>query len=587
MNYPRAGPTSVRLLVPMLAGLLLFQLVAFAADEVCATCGGQVSVAGNFIHHKDGPAMVIEGATGSNGAVFREDVNGDNFSIVIAHLAAGRYTVAIGAVETESSGPGERVFDVTSGDNVLAKNFDLFAAAGGSRKVAAIRGTIEHEDDALRGPMKISFVASKGRAKFNTVEITDSAGASVASFSASELADAFSAAAMRAPVVRDPPIWREPAHPLRARADDLIRRMSLAEKVAQLKNAAPAIARLGLPAYDYWNEALHGVANNGVATVFPEPIGAASSWNPKLFHQEGTIIGVEGRAKFAEQKGVRDPHIARGPDGAFYLGMTDLHVNGQRAGFRATQWERPEPEYGWGNNRALVLMKSWDLIHWTHSDFRLDRAFPEFAEVGCIWAPETIYDEHAGKMMIYFTMKIRRGIDSLYFAYTDDAFTKMETKPELLFKFPDPEGPLTEDVRNRHHVIDGDITQVGDKFHLFYSSKENGTPGIEHSISDKIHQGYPVVPTRVDPEKISCEAPNVFRRLGTDTYVLMYDAYGAGNMGFSETTDFVAFKDLGRFNAGVMKGTNFDRPKHGAVLAITRDELRAVAAHWKTDLKVD
>ena len=53
-----------------------------------------------------------------------------------------------------------------------------------------------------------------------------------------------------------------------------------------------------LPAYDYWNEALHGVANNGVATVFPEPVGGASSWNPKLFHQEGTVIGIEGRAKF-------------------------------------------------------------------------------------------------------------------------------------------------------------------------------------------------------------------------------------------------------------------------------------------------
>jgi len=60
----------------------------------------------------------------------------------------------------------------------------------------------------------------------------------------------------------------------------------------------------------------------------------------------------------AEQKGVRDPHIARGPDGAFYLVMTDLHIFGQRAGYRTTQWERPAEQYGWGNNRALVLMKS-------------------------------------------------------------------------------------------------------------------------------------------------------------------------------------------------------------------------------------
>lgn len=289
----------------------------------------------------------------------------------------------------------------------------------------------------------------------------------------------------------------------------------------------------------------------------------------------------------AGQKGVRDPHITRGPDGAFYLAMTDLHVNGQSAGFRTNQWERPEPQYGWGNNRALVMMKSYDLIHWTHSDFRLDQAFPELAEIGCAWAPETIYDEASGRMMIYFTMKIGRGVDSLYYAYTDDAFTKMETKPELLFKFPAPDSSLTDAERNRLHVIDGDITKVGNKFHLFYSSKETGTPGIEHSVSDTINQGYPVNQKRVDPETVSCEAPNVFRRIGTDTYVLMYDAYGASNMGFSETTDFITFKNIGLFNAGVMKGINFARPKHGAVTYLTREELKAVAEHWKVDIQLD
>ena len=142
-------------------------------------------------------------------------------------------------------------------------------------------------------------------------------------------------------------------------------------------------------------------------------------------------------------------------------------------------------------------------------------------------------------------------------------------------------------MRDRLHVIDSDITKVGDKFHLFYSSKESGTPGIEHAVSDKINQGYPVTQKRVDPETISCEAPNLFKRLGTNTYVLMYDAYGAGNMGFSETTDFVTYKNIGRFNQGVMKTTNFTGPKHGAVTYLTLDELKAVAEHWKVDIKLD
>ena len=198
-----------------------------------------------------------------------------------------------------------------------------------------------------------------------------------------------------------------------------------------------------------------------------------------------------------------------------------------------------------------------------------------------------IFDQAQGKMMIYFTMKMGRGVDSLYYAYTDDAFTKMETKPELFFKFPASDGAMTDAVRDRLHVIDGDITKVGDQFHLFYSSKETGTPGIEHAVSNKINTGYGLVQRRVDPEKISCEAPNLFRRLGTDTYVLMYDAYGAGNMGFSETTDFTTYKNIGRFNEGVMKTVYFTAPKHGAVTYVTLGELKAITDHWKVDSKLD
>ena len=68
----------------------------------------------------------------------------------------------------------------------------------------------------------------------------------------------------------------------------------------------------------------------------------------------------------AAQFGIRDPHIYRGPDDAFYIAMTDLYVGGRRAGVRTTEWDRPDELYDWGNNRGLVLMKSYDLINWTH-----------------------------------------------------------------------------------------------------------------------------------------------------------------------------------------------------------------------------
>jgi beta-glucosidase len=333
----RLFPLTAAGFVLMSANIWLLVPAAAAADETCVSCGEEVSISGDFTHRKDDPSVAVEGA-GKIAAAFREEINGTNFTVTIAHLPAGKYTIVIGEVETLGSAPGERLFDVTSGDVALATNFDIAAAAGGARKVYYITGAVEHEDDSIKGPLKISFSASKGTAKFNKVEMKDASGASVAAFDASELADAFSAAAMRLPEISEPPIWRNPLQPLKARADDLIRRMSLAEKIAQLQNDASAIPRLGLPAYNYWNEALHGVANNGVATVFPEPVGGAATWNPELLHQEGHVIGIEGRAKFNSYA------IRHNGDSKWWSGLTFWTPNINI--FRDPRWGRGQETYG-------------------------------------------------------------------------------------------------------------------------------------------------------------------------------------------------------------------------------------------------
>ena len=92
-------------------------------------------------------------------------------------------------------------------------------------------------------------------------------------------------------------IYLDPSQPIERRVDDLISRMTLAEKASQLVNQARAIPRLQVPAYDWWSEALHGVANAGTATVFPEPIGLAATFDDSLIHRMAIVIGTEGRAK--------------------------------------------------------------------------------------------------------------------------------------------------------------------------------------------------------------------------------------------------------------------------------------------------
>lgn len=275
----------------------------------------------------------------------------------------------------------------------------------------------------------------------------------------------------------------------------------------------------------------------------------------------------------ASQKGIRDPHIYRGPDGAFYLAMTDLHIFGQREGFRDTQWERDADKYDWGNNRGFVLMKSFDLIKWTHKNVILNDAFPELKEMGCAWAPQTIYDPVAKKMMIYFTMRMGHGRTKLYYAYTDNDFTRLTTLPNILFEYPNP----------KIQILDADISQLPDgRYCMMYVAQEN-PGGIKMAFSDSINTGYVYNPEWIDNEAGACEAPNVWKRIAEDKWVLMYDVFSVTphNFGFCETTDFKTFKDIGHFNEGVMKTTNFTSPKHGAIIQITTEEAQRLEKFWK------
>jgi beta-glucosidase len=97
-----------------------------------------------------------------------------------------------------------------------------------------------------------------------------------------------------------PPAYKDASLPIDQRVADLVSRMTLEEKVSQMQNAAAAIDRLGIPEYEWWNEALHGVARSGYATVFPQAIGLAATFDENMVGQVADVISTEARAKHHE-----------------------------------------------------------------------------------------------------------------------------------------------------------------------------------------------------------------------------------------------------------------------------------------------
>jgi beta-glucosidase len=144
--------------------------------------------------------------------------------------------------------------------------------------------------------------------------------------------------AWQPPSVSAPLIWNDASQPVAARINDLVSRMSLAEKVQEMCNAAPAIPRLNVPAYDYWNECLHGVGRAGTATVFPQAIGMAATWNVPLVRAEADVIATEARAKHNDYAGKHEGDSAR------YYGLNFWAPNINI--FRDPRWGRGQETCG-------------------------------------------------------------------------------------------------------------------------------------------------------------------------------------------------------------------------------------------------
>jgi len=146
----------------------------------------------------------------------------------------------------------------------------------------------------------------------------------------------FSLRSMLAQTIPREEPYLDPDLPLEQRVDDLVGRMTLFEKVSQMQNQAPAIPRLHIAEYDWWNEGLHGVARSGYATVFPQAIGLAATWDTPLIHRVADAISTEARAKYNEAQ--------RNGNHSIYYGLTLWSPNINIV--RDPRWGRGQETYG-------------------------------------------------------------------------------------------------------------------------------------------------------------------------------------------------------------------------------------------------
>lgn len=245
--------------------------------------------------------------------------------------------------------------------------------------------------------------------------------------------------------------------------------------------------------------------------------------------------------------GVRDPHILRGEHGdGFYMVLTDMTSS-----------------KGWDSNRAMVLLRSDDLVNWKHSVINIQERYRGQEDLKRVWAPQTIFDPVKGKYMVYWSMQHGAGPDIIYYAYANASFTDFEGEPQVLFL-----------PKNGKSCIDGDIINKNGLYYLFYKTEGHGN-GIRLALTDDLTGGKWIEqPGYKQQTKDAVEGSSVFKLNHSDTYILMYDVYGKGKYQFCESRDLDVFHVIDH-------DVNMDfHPRHGSIIPLSRKELKAVTDRW-------
>lgn len=267
-------------------------------------------------------------------------------------------------------------------------------------------------------------------------------------------------------------------------------------------------------------------------------------YNYRALNDNKPVISAE---EVSITGGLRDPHILRKSDNSgFYMVATDMQV----------------AKYGWGPNIAMVLMKSEDLVNWKSAVVNIPQAFPKFKDVNRVWAPQTIYDDIAGKYMVYWSMRFGDGADMIYYAYANSDFTALETEPRQLYFNP-----------GGGAAIDGDIIRKDGLYHLFFKTEGQGK-GLKVAVSRKLTEGYVLRDKFVQQTNVPVEGSGVFKLNEGKDYILMYDLYTSGKYQFTRSSDLQNFRV-------VDQDVSMDfQPRHGTVMPVTEAEARRLCDKW-------
>lgn len=271
---------------------------------------------------------------------------------------------------------------------------------------------------------------------------------------------------------------------------------------------------------------------------------STDGYNYKALNRNTPVIDSR---KISSTGGVRDPHLLRAEDGeTFYMVVTDMTSS-----------------KGWDSNRAMVLLKSTDLVNWSSSVVNIQKKYSGQEDLKRVWAPQTIYDAAEGKYMVYWSMKHGDGPDIIYYAYANPGFTDLEGEPRVLFN-----------PKNGKSCIDGDIINKNGLYYMFYKTEGHGN-GLRLAITDSLASGNWIEqPGYKQQTRDAVEGSSTFKLINSDTYILMYDVYMKGKYQFTESKDLDVFKVIDQ-------EISMDfHPRHGSVVPVTARELKRLADQW-------